>query len=148
MNTKDLLQAEIDRIIEEMGDMDITSAEYKTAAETVAKLIDRLDELDKSVSQWDAKTKEDARQAEELELKREQLEHEKKVHEDDEAFKAKQIIEDRRKMIVNIVLTSLGIIVPTGLTVWGTYKTFKFEETGTITTAMGRGFIGRLFSKK
>ena len=148
MNTKDLLQAEIDRIIEEMGDMDITSAEYKTAAETVAKLIDRLDELDKSVSQWDAQTKEDARQAEELELKREQLEHEKKVHEDDEAFKAKQIIEDRHKMIVNIVLTSLGIIVPTGLTVWGTYKTFKFEETGTITTAMGRGFIGRLFSKK
>lgn len=148
MNTKDLLQAEIDRIIEEMGDMDITSAEYKTAAETVAKLIDRLDELDKSVSQWDAQTKEDARQAEELELKREQLEHEKKVHEDDETFRAKQIIEDRHKMIVNIVLTSLGIIVPTGLTVWGTYKTFKFEETGTITTAMGRGFIGRLFSKK
>jgi hypothetical protein len=148
MNTKDLLQAEIDRIIEEMGDMDITSAEYKTAAETVAKLIDRLDELDKSVSQWDVHTKEDARQAEELKLKREQLEHEKKVHEDDEAFKAKQIIEDRHKMIVNIVLTSLGIIVPTGLTVWGTYKTFKFEETGTITTAMGRGFIGRLFGKK
>ena len=148
METKELLRSEIDRVIKEMGNMDIDSAEYKTAAETVAKLIDRYDELDKTTIQWSAQTEEDARQEAELNLKREQLEHEKKIHEDDEAFKEKQVKEERRKMIVNIVLTSLGIIIPTGVTIWGTYKTLKFEETGTITTAMGRGFIQRLFSKK
>lgn len=148
METKDLLRSEIDRVIGEMSNMDIDSAEYKTAAETVVKLIDRYDELDKTTIQWSAQTEEDARQEAELNLKREQLEHEKKIHEDDEAFKEKQAKEERRKTIVNIVLTSLGIIIPTGVTIWGTYKTLKFEETGTITTAMGRGFIQRLFPKK
>ena len=146
METKDLLRDEINRVIESMKGMDVGSDEHKAVSETVAKL--RYDELDKTTIQWSAQTEEDARQEAELDLKREQLEHEKKIHEDDEAFKEKQIKEERRKMIVNIVLTSLGIIIPTGVTIWGTYKTLKFEETGTITTAMGRGFIQRLFSKK
>lgn len=148
METKDLLRDEINRVIESMKDMDVGSDGHKAAAETVTKLIDRYDELDKTTIQWSAQTEEDARQEAELNLKREQLEHEKKIHEDDEAFKEKQVKEERRKMIVNIVLTSLGIIIPTGVTIWGTYKTLKFEETGTITTAMGRGFIQRLFPKK
>ena len=148
METKDLLRDEINRVIESMKGMDVGSDEHKAVSETVAKLIDRYDELAKTTIQWSAQTEEDARQEAELDLKREQLEHEKKIHEDDEAFKEKQIKEERRKMIVNIVLTSLGIIIPTGVTIWGTYKTLKFEETGTITTAMGRGFIQRLFSKK
>ena len=148
MNTKDLLRDEINRVIESMKGMDVGSDEHKAASETVSKLIDRYDELDKTTIQWSAQTEEDARQKAELNLKREQLEHEKKIHEDDEAFKEKQAKEERRKMIVNIVLTSLGIIIPTGVTIWGTYKTLKFEETGTITTAMGRGFIQRLFPKK
>lgn len=148
METKDLLRDEINRVIESMKGMDVGSDAHKAAAETVSKLIDRYDELDKTTIQWSAQTEEDARQEAELNLKREQLEHEKKIHADDEAFKEKQAKEERRKMIVNIVLTSLGIIIPTGVTIWGTYKTLKFEETGTITTAMGRGFIQRLFPKK
>lgn len=148
MATRDLLRDEIDRRIEELEDMEVGTDEYKVAVDSLTKLIDRLNELDKADSQWGALAKEDERQQEELKLKREQLELEKKVHEDDEAFKAKQAADERRKMIVNIVMTSLGIIIPTGVTIWGTYKTFKFEETGTITTMPGRLFITKLFSKK
>lgn len=148
METKDLLQAEIQRILREMSNMDVDTDKYKAASDAVAKLTDRLDELDKSTIQWSEQTKEDARQEAELKLKREQFEHEKKVHEDDEALKKKQIKEERLKMVVNVVLTSLGIIVPAGVTIWATNKTLKFEETGTFTTAAARGLIPRLFSKK
>lgn len=148
METRDLLRDEIDRRIQELGGMEVGTDAYKVAVDSVTKLIDRLNELDKADSQWGELAKEDERQKAELDLKREQLELEKKVHEDDEAFKAKQAAEERRKMIVNIVMTSLGIIIPTGVTIWGTYKTFKFEETGTITTTPGRLFITKLFSKK
>jgi hypothetical protein len=148
MATKDLLRDEIDRRIEELDGMEVGTDEYKVAVDSLTKLLDRFNEMDKADSQWGALDKEDERQKAELELKREQLELEKKVHEDDEAFKAKQAADERRKMIVNIVMTSLGIIIPTGVTIWGTYKTFKFEETGTITTMPGRLFITKLFSKK
>lgn len=56
--------------------------------------------------------------------------------------------EDRKDRRVKNVLAAAGIIVPTVVTVWGTFKSFKFEETGTITTIMGRGFINKLLPKK
>lgn len=148
MATRDLLRDEIDRRIEELDGMEVGTEEYKVAVDSLTKLIDRLNELDKADSQWGALAKEDERQKEELQLKKEQLEHEKKIHEDEESYRTKQAAEERRKMIVNIVMTSLGIIIPTGVTIWGTFKTFQFEETGTITTTPGRLFITKLFSKK
>ena len=148
MATRDLLRDEIDRRIEELKDMEVGTDAYKAAVDSLTKLIDRLNELDKADIQWDSSAKEDERQKEELKIKQDQLAHEKKVHEDEEAFRAAQAAEERRKMIVNVVMTGLGILIPTGVTIWGTYKTFKFEETGTITTMPGRLFITKLFSKK
>ncbi len=66
----------------------------------------------------------------------------------DKQFKEQQMSEDRKDRLVKNILSGLGIVLPIGLTVWGTKKTFKFEETGTITSAMGRGFINKLFPKK
>lgn len=137
METKELLRRQIDRILTKMEEMDIGSDEYKTASELVTKLTDRLNELDKSTIQWSAQAKEDVR-----------LEHEKKVHEDDETFKAKQAKEERRKMIINTVVTILGFAIPAGITVWGTITSLKFEETGAYTSAAGRAFNNRIFSKK
>ena len=59
-----------------------------------------------------------------------------------------QAEEDRKDRIVKNILTGLGIILPIGVTIWGTNKTLKFEETGTVTTLMGRGFINKLFPKR
>ena len=148
METKDLLRVEIDRIIGAMGKMEVNSEEYKMSADVLSKLIDRLDELDKSTIQWSAQAQEDERQAKELKLKQEQLEHEKKVHEDEEIFRDKQAKGEKIKVVINTIVTVLGFAVPAGVTVWGTIKSLKFEETGTYTTAAGRGFTGRLFSKK
>lgn len=62
--------------------------------------------------------------------------------------KQKQMDDERKDRSIKNVLTAAGILVPTVVTVWGTFKSFKFEETGTITTIMGRGFINKLLPKK
>lgn len=148
MATRDLLREEIDRQLEKLKEMEVGTDEYKVAVDSVTKLIDRLTELDKADNQWGELAEEKERQKEELNLKREQLEHEKKVHEDEEVFKAKQAVEERRKMIVNVVLTGLGIIIPTAVTIWGTNRSLKFEETGTYTSLAGRLFATKSISKK
>lgn len=55
-----------------------------------------------------------------------------------------EVAEKRRENVVNIA----GIITGAILTVWGTIKSLKFEETGSITTSIGRGFINKLLPKK
>lgn len=56
--------------------------------------------------------------------------------------------EDSKDRLVRNIIAAAGIVVPTLVTVWGTVKSIKFEETGTITTIMGRGFIQKLLPKK
>lgn len=74
------------------------------------------------------------------------LEHEKTVI--DEEIKLKQLEEDKRDHLIKNILAGAGIVIPVATTVWGTIKSIKFEETGTITTIMGRGFIQNLLPKK
>lgn len=58
-----------------------------------------------------------------------------------------QLAEERKsrfgKMAVDIALGLAGI----GVTIWGTRATFRFEETGTITTQAGRKIMDRIFRK-
>lgn len=56
--------------------------------------------------------------------------------------------DDRIDKIVKNCISVAGIVIPTIVTIWGTLKSFKFEQEGTITTIMGRGFINKLLPKK
>lgn len=61
----------------------------------------------------------------------------------------KQQIEDEKKdRLIKNLISVAGIVLPIGLTIWGTKVSLKFEEEGTITTIMGRGFINKLLPKK
>lgn len=73
-----------------------------------------------------------------IELDRLNNEHQEKLDARDD--------ENKDRLIRNI-LNGLGIAIPAGLTIWGTLKSLKFEETGTVTTIVGRGFLNRLFKK-
>jgi hypothetical protein len=66
----------------------------------------------------------------------------------DYELKQQQMEEDRKDRKIKNLLTAAGIVIPTGVTIWGTFKSFKFEQEGTITTIMGRGFINKLLPKK
>lgn len=56
--------------------------------------------------------------------------------------------DEKKDRWIRHALNALGIVIPAGVTVWGAIKSFKFEETGTITSQAGRGFFNRLFRGK
>ena len=70
-----------------------------------------------------------------------------KIGNDFEKFQI-QLREEQKDRLVKNCIAAAGIIIPAGLTIWGTIKSIKFEETGTITTIIGRGFINKLLPKK
>lgn len=59
-----------------------------------------------------------------------------------------QMREEQKDRLIRNIIAAAGIIIPSMITVWGTIKSIKFEETGTITTIIGRGFINKLLPKK
>ncbi len=134
MNNQEALDKVIANLIKKLEDTEVGSEEHKALVDAIAKLEDRSIEIER-VNQ-DATDKAKAR---ERELKNDILEHN---------LKCEQMAEERIDRWVKNILTGLGIVLPIGLTIWGTKASFKFEEEGTITTIMGRGFINRLFGKK
>ena len=60
----------------------------------------------------------------------------------------KEIEDEKKDRKVKNILTGVSVIGGFALTVWGTCKSIKFEETGSFTTIMGRGFIQKLLPKK
>ena len=56
--------------------------------------------------------------------------------------------KENNSRLVGHFISAAGIVLPIIVTIWGTKATLKFEETGTVTTIMGRGFINKLLPKK
>lgn len=126
-NIEKLLHEEIEERLTNIGSMDAGSDEYKKAVDSVTKLVEKAIEIDKFNN--DCVVSE-------------------KTREFEEQLKITQAVGEQRDRLVKNILTGAGIGVPALLTVWGTLKSLKFEETGTITTAIGRGFINKLLPKK
>ena len=74
-----------------------------------------------------------------IEIEKLNLEHDEKIE---------QAKEEKKDRLIKNIMTAAGIIVPTIVTIWGTKASFKFEQEGTVTTIMGRGFINKLLPKK
>jgi hypothetical protein len=55
-------------------------------------------------------------------------------------------VEDKREMVRNVI-TIATTFVTCAITVWGVRKSFKFDETGTMTSTLGRSIIGGLVPK-
>ena len=66
--------------------------------------------------------------------------------EHDERVKARESEERDRK--TKNWLTGVSTVGGMALTVWGCLKSWKFEETGVVTSAAGRRFIDSLFKRK
>lgn len=119
-----------DEIVDELGGLntlELGSDKYKVTTEGIVKLMDRAIEMDKLSKELDERQ---ANRNEDLELKYRQIDAE---------------IRDRKiKNVITVVISGVGTIV----TIWGTLKTLKFEEVGTVTTMAGRNFINNLFKRK
>ena len=126
-NIETLLHEEIQDGFDALSKMERGTEIHKTTVDEVAKLFDKAIEIEKI--EIEAKDKAKSREIE-ASLKRAQME------------------EDRKDRRVKNGIAIGGIVLPLAVTIWGTFKTFRFEETGTITTMMGRGFINKLIPKK
>ena len=124
---RELLDEEIQVEFEKLSKLEVGSESYKATVDGLTKLVDRAVEIDKT--EMENATKIEAQNIE-------------------NDLKALQIKEDNRDRWVRNGIAIAGIIVPSVLTVWGTLKSFNFEETGTVTTILGRGFINKLLPKK
>lgn len=127
MKIKTLLEEEIRKEIEILGKAQPNSEEYKSTVDGVVKLTDLVIEFEKVDN--DKYDKEDIRHNE---------------------YKTKyaELEMERKDRLVKNCLTGASIGTGVLLTIWGTLITFKFEETGTVTSLLGRGFINRLLPKK
>ena len=126
-NIETLLHEEIQDGFDALSKMERGTEIHKTTVDEVAKLFDKAIEIEKI--EIEAKDKAKAREIE-ASLKRAQME------------------EDRKDRRVKNGIALGGIVLPLAVTIWGTFKTLKFEEEGTVTTIMGRGFINKLIPKK
>lgn len=126
-NIETLLHEEIQDGFDALSRMERGTETHKTTVDEVAKLFDKAIEIEKL--EIEAKERAKAREIE-ASLKRAQME------------------EDRKDRRVKNGIAIGGIVIPLAVTVWGTVKTLKFEEEGTVTTMMGRGFINKLIPKK
>ena len=126
-NIETLLHEEIQDGFDALSKMERGTEIHKTTVDEVAKLFDKAIEIEKI--EIEAKDKAKSREIE-ASLKRAQME------------------EDRKDRRFKNGIAVGGIVLPLAVTIWGTFKTFRFEETGTVTTIMGRGFINKLIPKK
>ena len=127
MSIRTLLEVEIEDEFEKLNKMEVGSEQYKVTVDGLTKLLDRSIEFDKY---------------------QDELEEKKENRKIDADFKSKQVDDENKDRLIKNGLTLAGIIIPSVITVWGTLKSLKFEQDGTVTTIMGRGFINKLLPKK
>ena len=66
----------------------------------------------------------------------------------EQLFREQQQKDEKRDRIVKNIIGAAGVVLPLAVTIWGTKVSLKFEEEGTFTTIMGRGFVNKLLPKK
>lgn len=127
MSIKSMLDDEIRSEIEEVSKIQVGTDEHKASVDALTKLLDRSIELEK----LDVESQE---------------KYESRVA--DHELKMKQFKDEKRDRLIKNTLTGVSVIGGFGITIWGTVKSLKFEETGVVTSIMGRGFIQKLLPKK
>lgn len=127
MNIENLLHKEIESEFADLAAMEVGTESHRATIDGLTKLVDRAIEIEKFNSECDDK------------VTNREIENE---------LKRKQLRDERIDRITTNCLTGVSIVGGFALTIWGAKKSWKFEEEGTITSTMGRGFMNRLLPRK
>lgn len=133
MNSIDTkLELEIERELDAMYDMEVGSQEHTAAVRNLKELgVLVIDMRRLDVDEHDKSERRDA---------------EERAREAEERNKFEDRKAEWKHRMINYILNALGIGLPLVVVVWGTKKSFKFEETGTITSQGGREIFKKLYS--
>lgn len=130
---REKLEQEVETELDILATAELDGDEFEKQINGLTKLVDRVIKM------------------EELEIskveKEKQFELEAKKAEEEMSEKQKQRRDELIDKITKNTLTGVSVVGGFALTVWGTIKTIKFEETGTVTTILGRGFFNKLLHK-
>jgi hypothetical protein len=127
MNIETLLYDEIETEFEKLRTTEPGSEKYKVTVDGLTKLMDRAIEMEKVNNDCEDKAK---------------------TRESEELMKQQQLLDDKKDRLIKNIIGAAGVVLPLLVTIWGTKVSLKFEEEGTFTTIMGRGFINKLLPKK
>ena len=127
MNIETLLYDEIETLYEKLRTLEPGSDEHKAVVDEVAKLMDRAIEIERLENDCTDKAE---------------------IRKNDVAVKQQQLADEKKDRLIKNIIGGMGVILPLIVTIWGTKVSLKFEEEGTFTTIMGRGFINKLLPKK
>ena len=125
MSIQRLLREEIESEFKELSTITPGGENYKVAVDGITKLMDRAIEMEKN--EIDRQDRIDARDSE-------------------NEFKTKQMEDEKKDRFVKNLLAGVGTIGGLVVTIWGAKKAWKFEETGTVASPVGRNFINKLIS--
>lgn len=143
------LEGEISRNIEKLKTLDFGSKEYTDAVESLAKMYRlRLDEI-KLVGDNDDRDRRWLQESlnfdklSEVDLKKMQMELDEKYRNEELELKKSQLEEQKKDLKLRAILELLGLGLP--LMFYGIWmkKGFKFEETGTFTSTTFRNFFSK-----
>lgn len=127
MSLKTWLGVAIEDGFNKLDDMEVGSDEYKVTVEQLTKMSDRVIEIEKFESEE---------------------ENQKSTREIDKDLRLKQMRQEQIDRYIKHGLTAISVIGGIALTIWGAKASWRFEETGTVTSTAGRKFIGNLFFRK
>lgn len=126
MGIKNILWDEIEKEVKELSKMQVGTEQYKVTVDGIARLSDKIIELEKLESENAAKDFENFARTEEQELKREQLKSEKR----DRAVKNVITVGTA---VLSVAVYALAFIAST-----------NFEREGSFTTEGGKNSIRQL----
>lgn len=128
MNTRNVLEDEISRISEKLGDMEPGTEEYEKLSNLLHKYIDRRTELEKADYEVDEKAQ---------------------AREDSNELKIQQINEAKKDRIAKVAMWAVGGISGGVVSIWAALKAFKFDGDGRIfTSTFGRDSVKNLIRFK
>lgn len=127
MNIETLLYDAIETDFEKLADENLDPDKRKATVAELTALMDRAIEMEKA--DYDYKEKVEARNSAQM-------------------IELQKLEEDKKDRLIKNIISGAGIALPLIVTIWGTKVSLKFEETGSFTTIMGRGFIQKLLPKK
>ena len=123
MSLKALYDDAITNGFDKLDKMEVGSDEYKVTVDQLTKMTDRVIEIEK-------------------------FETDDSSRKSDNDFRLKQLKQEQIDRYVKHGLTAVSVLGGLIITVWGAKASWRFEETGTVTSTAGRKFINNLFFKK
>lgn len=126
------LEEEIERELDAIYDMEVGSQEHTAAVKNLKELGVMI--IDMRRLEADENDKSARRDAEE------------RAREAEERNKSEDRKAEWKHRLISYILNAFSIGLPLVVVVWGTKKSFKFEEHGTISSQGGREIFKKLFS--